>query len=68
MRQASLSIVPLRNTKCECACCLLYKCTSKAIYVHDTLLMWVIIFLYSAGGYSAEEPDDKQHQSGMDCC
>ena len=29
MRQASLSIVPLRNTKCECACFLLYKCTGK---------------------------------------
>ena len=61
MRQASLSIVPLRNTKCDCACFFPHKCTGKAIYVYGTLLMW-IIFLYSGAGYSAaEKPDDEQH-------
>ena len=62
MRQASLSIVPLHNTKCECACFLPHKCTSKAIYVYKTLLMWIVTFLYPGAGYSAaEEPDDEQH-------
>ena len=61
MRQASLSIVPLCNTQCDCACFLLYRCTSKAIYVNGTLLMWIIIFLYPGPGYSTEEPDDEQH-------
>ena len=61
MRLASLSIVPLHNTKCDCACFLPHKCTSKAIYVNGTLLMWIVTFLYPGPGYSTEEPDDEQH-------